>query len=116
MDRVDTKTSLILQLLMRDAALAEYVFFNSQTDGFWRLPVEDAKTARGKEAWQAAMKNGFHMIAVIAVMKDPTPDGKPRIEEALMPGATEADVQRAKVLFIDGLIRKGILKPNAAEV
>ena len=113
---VDTKTSLRMQLLVRDAGRAVYACHNKTTGGFVLLPFEDAGSPQFDAFVKDANNHGFAMVAVIALMKHATPDGLPLIECELMPGVSEEIAQEAKQFFRAKLIREGILKPGDSTI
>lgn len=112
---LDNKTKLKLQLLVREAGLMVYAFHNASTGGFLNLPAEDFGAPQFKAAVEGAEKQGFKMIAVIALMSRTSPDGHALIEYEPMPGASERDVESARNLWRDSLIRDGIVRPETAE-
>lgn len=109
---MDAQKLIQMQLLARDAGLMIYSFHDSSKGRFLNLPAEDFGTPRFKAAVEDAEKEGFKMIAAIALMKRASPDGHALIEYEAMPGASEKDVESARDIWSDSLIRAGVLKPD----
>jgi len=112
---MDAQTLIRLQLLAREAGLMVYSFHNPSTGGFVNFPAEDFGGEQFKASVEGAEGHGFKMIAVIALMKRTAPDGHALIEFEAMPGASENDVEAARELWRDSLIRDGIIKPDLIE-
>lgn len=109
---MDQQTQVRMQLLAKDAELAVVAFCHAESNRFLLLPLEDYGTPKFTGAVEESIKAGFVMLALIAVRS--TSDGLPLIEDEAMPGASEENVQKARQLFCDGLMREGVLKPDSS--
>lgn len=106
-----SQAQLRMQLLAKDAELATVAFCHARSNRFLLLPLEDYGSPDFTAAVTQAMKEGFVMLALIALRS--TAEGQPRIEDEAMPGASDENVQKARQLFRDQLLRSGILRPDA---
>lgn len=107
----DPQTQMRMQLLARDAERAVVAFCHVASGRFLLLPLEDYGTPKFTGAVEESMKAGFVMVALIGLRA--TADGKPLIEDEPMPGASAENVQKARHLFRDDLLRDGTLKPDS---
>lgn len=105
---MDRQTQVRMQLLAKDAGRAVVAFCHAESSRFLLLPLEDYGKPEFTGAVEESMRAGFVMLALIALRA--TSDGQPLIEDEPIPGASDENVQKARALFRDTLLRDGVLK------
>jgi hypothetical protein len=108
---MDRQVQVRMQLLAKDAELAVVAFCQSARKEFLLLPLEDYGTAKFTAAVEESMKQGFVMVALIALRS--ATDGLPLIEDEPMPGASDENVLMARQVFCDNLMQNGIIKQDS---
>ena len=112
MTTLDNKMMLKLQLLIREADLAAYAYYRESTDEIMLVP---AGMPELNDEVAEHMRQGFRMVAAVALMNRETPDGHSLVEfEAAASGVSEEILRKAKAAFCDQLVERGIIKPEPA--
>jgi len=99
-----------MRLLAEQAVVVVFAMVHKKSEHYRLFPVEAHGTHEYANEMRAAIAEGYKPLGVIALCS--TADNQPLIEDEAIEGTDPKDMTAARQLFVEGLVGKGVLKPD----